>query len=350
MVGMTKPQPRLPGESRRAPGEVVPAATSLADSFADAHAADPDPELAASLVRTAGRLARAMRTRSLTTDRKTSVSDIVTNADRAAEAFVGKALERLRPEDGVLGEEGADRGSESGRTWVIDPVDGTYNFAQGSDYWCSAVALTEGDPARGRVILGAVHRPDLDTTWLGGPRLPTTSNGAAVGTLPDAPLSELSVGTYLDPRFLADEGVRGAWLSIATRCATIRMLGAGSVDLAGVATGRLGAWVQHSVPPWDWLPGKALVIGAGGVATTQDAAGRTWHIAGGPRVVAECAKLLDEWEDSRPARYRAADNPGTRPPDDRPEDPSGRTPAGRASPRPARSRAASLTSKENHDV
>src|SRR5699024_12077401 len=79
----------------------------------------------------------------ISTEQKTSVSDVVTEADRAAEKFVAGVLEAIRAEDGIVGEEGAQRKSQSGRTWVIDPVDGTYNFTNGSDYWCSALALSD---------------------------------------------------------------------------------------------------------------------------------------------------------------------------------------------------------------
>ena len=104
-----------------------------------------DAALAASVVREAGALARRMRSEGLTLENKTSISDIVTAADRAAEALVVETLAAQRPADGVLGEEGSAHDGTSGRTWVIDPVDGTYNFVAGLDWWCSAIALLDGD-------------------------------------------------------------------------------------------------------------------------------------------------------------------------------------------------------------
>ena len=105
-----------------------------------------DASLAAHVVRRAAELAARMRADGLETEFKTSISDVVTAADRAAEQFVVSELARLRPDDGILGEEGSAKDGTSGRTWVIDPVDGTYNFTSGSDYWCSAIALVEGSP------------------------------------------------------------------------------------------------------------------------------------------------------------------------------------------------------------
>ncbi|GAA2069500.1 inositol monophosphatase family protein [Aeromicrobium halocynthiae] len=241
-----------------------------------------DAQLATELVRDAAALAARTRSGSdLAVDRKTSVSDIVTAADHAAEAFVVERLRAERPDDGLLGEEGAEHEGTSGRRWVIDPVDGTYNFASGSDYWCSAVALLEGDD----VVLGAVAHHAGGTVAVGGPDLPTTIDGVPLPAVHDLPIDQVSLATYLHPGAVDDPSLAPALLRIMRRPATVRMLGSGSMDLRGVANGRLGGWVQHSTPPWDWWPGCALVLGAGGVATRVEQHGHTWSIAGGRRVV-----------------------------------------------------------------
>ncbi|UIZ92660.1 inositol monophosphatase family protein [Corynebacterium sp. CNCTC7651] len=260
--------------------------------FIEAHRHSTDAELAAALVEHAGGLALRMRAAGLSTDQKTSVSDVVTEADHAAEAFVAEALGALRADDGLLGEEGAARASKTGRTWVIDPVDGTYNFAQGSDYFCSAIALAEGDPADGNALIGAVHRPATGTTWLAAEGK-ATADGVELGGIEGASISEKALVTYLHPTFMGDEDILGAWLRAVRDAATIRMWGAGSVDLAGIASGLMGGWLQHSVADWDWLPGKALVEAVGGRATKVDAGGVTWCVAGSHQLVAEVeARLL----------------------------------------------------------
>ena len=260
---------------------------AMTKTFAIAHENDSDEALAQALLFNAGRLAWRMRETGVKTDIKTSVSDVVTDADRAAERFVAGVLRTIRAEDGILGEEGASQASTSGRTWVVDPVDGTYNFTSGSDYWCSALALVEGEPSDpDRLIFGAVHRPAMGYTWFGGPEIPTTLDGQKLDALTDAEPAELSLGTYLHPRWFADDAAREAWLKVATQFATLRMFGAGSVDLAGVAEGSLGVWTQHSVADWDWLPGKALVEGVGGVCTKVSAGGVEWCVAGNRQAVA----------------------------------------------------------------
>lgn len=265
--------------------------TSTAE-FIQTHRTSDDATLAAALVQHAGALALRMREEGLTTDYKTSISDVVTEADRAAEAFVADVLEALRGDDGVLGEEGASRDSSTGRTWVIDPVDGTYNFSRGSDYFCSALALTD---SAGEVFVGAVHRPALDTTWLAN-RGELTVNGARKGGVSGASISNEALVTYLHPTFMGNDAVREVWLRAVRDAATIRMCGAGSVDLATVATGQMGGWLQHTVADWDWLPGKALVEAAGGVARKVDAGGVTWCVAGGAKVVEEITARLEGHE------------------------------------------------------
>lgn len=266
---------------------------AITKTFVISHESDPDDRLAKALVYNAGRLAWRMRETGVETEFKTSVSDVVTDADRAAERFIAGALEQLRPNDGLLGEEGAARASRSGRVWIIDPVDGTYNFTAGSDYWCSALALAEGDTADpDQVILGAVHRPAMGYTWFGGPEIPTTRDGHAVKKLSDAPVDQLCLATYLHPQFMKNDATREAWARVVSEFATVRMLGSASVDLSSVADGTQDVWLQHSVADWDWLPGRALVEGAGGACQKVEAGGVTWSLAGNRQAVAQVAELL----------------------------------------------------------
>lgn len=249
-----------------------------------------DADLAVSLVTEAAALAARMRAGSdLDVRSKTSVSDVVTAADHAAEALVVEALRAERPGDGILGEEGTDLVGTSGRRWVIDPVDGTYNFASGSDYWCSAVALLDGD----ELLLGAVAHA-RDGLLVGGPSTPTTWNGTPVEPVVDVDVALLGAATYLHPGNVEDEHVREPFLRAAALPATLRMHGSGSMDLVGVVTGRLGAWFQHSTPAWDWLPGAALVRGAGGVAQQVEVDGLTWSVAGGSRAVEALTWALED--------------------------------------------------------
>ncbi len=254
-----------------------------------AHVIDSaDVQLAVRLVREAASLAARMRAEGLSVDTKTSISDVVTDADHAAEAFVVDTLRAEHPDDGLLGEEGTDLAGTTGRRWVIDPVDGTYNFASGSDYWCSALALTDGDD----LVLGAVAHHATDTVWVGGPDLPTSANGVALPPRENAALAGLSVASYLHPAGIGRDEVRAPLLRAASGAATLRMLGSGSMDLVGVATGRIGAWFQHSTPEWDWLPGAAITAGVGVHSQRLEVEGLRWSVAGPQDALSELVARL----------------------------------------------------------
>jgi myo-inositol-1(or 4)-monophosphatase len=246
-----------------------------------------DFSLAEELVRDAGALASSMLNEGLDTHYKSSVSDVVSAADHAAEELVVGRLRRLRPDDGLVGEEGSTIPG-NGRTWYVDPVDGTYNFLSGVPYWCSAVGLVD----RAGPLAGAVYSPAFDELWIGGRDRRTTLNGVPVTALADQPLSRVSIATYFHPRHLGDHERVAAWQAAIARGATIRVLGSASVDLAGVASGRLGVFLQANLRPWDWFPGAALVLGAGGVAETLVVGATTWQIAGNRQAVAETMQAL----------------------------------------------------------
>ena len=176
------------------------------------------------------------------------------------------------------------------RTWFVDPVDGTYNFLWGLPAWCAALALAES--AESEPLLGAVYHPASDELWVGGVDHGTSRNGVAVEPLADRPLAEISVATYLHPSTLPDLTTRDPLLRVMQGAATVRMLGSGSVELAAVSAGRLGASLQADSLPWDWLPGAALVRAAGGAAQVLYVGAHRWHVAGNRVAVAEIVDLL----------------------------------------------------------
>jgi myo-inositol-1(or 4)-monophosphatase len=243
--------------------------------------------LAAELVREAGTLATGMLRQGLKTRFKTSITDVVSAADHAAEEQISRKLLESRPDDGLVGEEGARRPGD-GRTWYVDPVDGTYNFLSGIPYWCSAVGLMD----REGPLLGAVYYPATDQLWVGGRESPTTVNGETVPTLVSQPLSDVSVATYLNPRHFGNRQRLTAWQSVIASAATVRILGSASVDMAGVASGRLGVFLQANLNGWDWYPGAALVIGAGGVADEFVLGKNRWQIAGNAEAVEDVKTAL----------------------------------------------------------
>ncbi|MFN8097184.1 MAG: inositol monophosphatase family protein [Dermatophilaceae bacterium] len=253
---------------------------------------EDDLALAEALVRRGAAIGAHWQGRPLTRTRKTSVSDFFTEADARAESDIVAALTQLRPGDAILGEEGASAAGRSGRSWIIDPIDGTYNYASGLEHWCSAIALR----GPGEALIGAIRQDSADETWTGrvGPdgRAEAWRNGVRLAPLPDRALHEIAVATYLHPTRFGDPDVMEPWLAACGGTATLRMLGSGSCDIARVAAGRLGGFLQHSTADWDWYPGVALVHGVGGSTRVVQHRGFRWHLAGATRIVDTLADLL----------------------------------------------------------
>jgi myo-inositol-1(or 4)-monophosphatase len=229
-----------------------------------------DRALAERLVRTAGAVALELRGGAV--EVKGDATDVVTAADRRAEAVLLALLRAERPDDGVLGEEGAAVAG-AGRRWLLDPVDGTLNYATGLPPWCAAVALLDGDAA----LVSAVYDPVADELF-------SAARGAGEHTLGSAPsLGEATVATFVDIR-RRDPEITAGTAALLARIGALRASGCGSLELAWVADGRLHGWVQADVEPWDWHPGALLVAEVGGAIAVR---GR-WHVA------AASAALCDE--------------------------------------------------------
>lgn len=218
---------------------------------------------------------------------KSGVTDVVTAADLAAEAAMVELLRRHRPRDAILGEEGTSVAGDSGRTWVLDPLDGTYNFTRAGERWCSAAALRVGDDS----VLGAVAGGGAARVWVGGRDLPGTEDDVVLPRLRDPALDHALLLTYLHPPH-HHTGVGEAWRRLVAAVGTVRMTGSGSLDATDVAAGRAELSVQHSVPVWDSAPGEALVRSVGGESARVRAAGVEWFLLGTSGAVTHAARLL----------------------------------------------------------
>ena len=214
-------------------------------------------------------------------------ADLVTDADAAAEAAAVAIVRTLRPDDAILGEEGADRAGTSSRRWLIDGIDGTVAFA--SDHpggWCSAVALEdELGP-----LAAAVCDP-LGDRYVAARGAGATRNGEPIHLRAARALEDAHVASFFRQDRLVAPGVRESAHALLDRTGLLRHAGPGSLELAWVAAGRLDAWVQPEADPWDWLPGALLVTEAGGVARVVHASTR-WHVAGPSALVDALVNLL----------------------------------------------------------
>ena len=231
---------------------------------------ESDRELAERLVRAAGGIALELRGGAAEVKAE-GPTDLVTEADRRAEALLLDLLREERPGDGVAGEEGAAVAGAGARRWVLDPVDGTHNYARGVPLWCAAVALLDAEGP----LACAIYDPERGELFSAA-----RGEGAMLGDAPlriaagDAALGSASVAMFVDVRRRDPEAI-AVNAEVAVRAGALRCLGCGSLELAYVAAGRLDAWLQPDSEPWDWHPGALLVREAGGVAEVR---GR-WYVA-----------------------------------------------------------------------
>ncbi len=214
-------------------------------------------------------------------------ADLVTDADAAAESAAVAVIREHRPDDAILGEEGANQAGKTARRWLIDGIDGTVAFAADlRGGWCSAVALEDEHGP----LVAAVQDP-LGDTFAAARGEGATLNGEPMRLGAARALNAAHVATFLRQDRLVAPGVRRSAHALLDAAGLIRHAGPGSLELGWVAAGRLDAWVQPEVDPWDWLPGALLVTEAGGVARVVEA-GTRWHIAGPSALVDEIVDLL----------------------------------------------------------
>jgi myo-inositol-1(or 4)-monophosphatase len=219
---------------------------------------------------------------------KSSLVDVVTHTDREVEEFLRARLAELRPGDGFLGEEGAENGSATGLTWVVDPIDGTVNFLYGIPQWAVSVAVVEGDPVPGswRALAGCVVNPLSGETWTA-----SRGGGAWLGDQRLRPSSPATLAESLVATGFSYEAERrveqvAAVGRLIGQVRDLRRQGAASLDLCAVAAGRLDGYVERGLKPWDHAAGALVAEEAGVVVrgTDESAEGGRLTFAAAPSV------------------------------------------------------------------
>lgn len=181
---------------------------------------------------------------------KSSPTDIVTDADRAAEDLIVGRLRAERPGDSLVAEEGSLHTGASGNRWVIDPLDGTVNFIYGIPHWAVSIGL------EGATRLGVVYDPSRDETF-------TDASPLTPSARTDLAQSLIGTGFSYSAETRAMQGeVVGR---VLPKVRDIRRGGSLALDLAWTASGRLDAMYEHDTHPWDLSAGIAMLEAAGGV-------------------------------------------------------------------------------------
>lgn len=215
---------------------------------------------------------------------------MVSDADREAEAALTRLLGAERPDDGVLGEEGADAGGASGRRWVIDPLDGTTNYLYRYRAWAVSVALED---ASGAGLVGVVHDPLNGETFSASRGGGAFLNGEPIRVSGHDELKTALVATGFgyDPE--VRRGQAELLLRVLPRVRDVRRAGAAALDLCHVAAGRLDGYFERGIHHWDYAAGALIVAEAGG-RVLELSGGRFGLAAAAPGLVEELVELTRE--------------------------------------------------------
>ncbi|WP_369214810.1 inositol monophosphatase family protein [Streptomyces flavofungini] len=190
---------------------------------------------------------------------KSSAVDVVTEMDLASEELITGFLGEHRPDDGVLGEEGASSEGTSGVQWVVDPIDGTVNYLYGRPDWSVSIAARKD----GETLVGVVHAPVRGETSRAVLGEGAFLNDEPTRVRPAPPFEQALVGTGFG--YLTERRVQQAEVArrLIPRVRDIRRAGSAAIDLCDVAAGRLDAYYERGLNPWDFAAGDLVAREAG---------------------------------------------------------------------------------------
>jgi myo-inositol-1(or 4)-monophosphatase len=231
-------------------------------------------------------------------DVKSSSVDVVTAVDRASEELVTSRLLAARPDDGLLGEEGADRTGTSGVRWVVDPIDGTVNFLYDLPAYAVSIAAEVDGVVRAGVVLNVATGERWTATAGGGAHLSTPAHPEPVRLTGSRPVSleQALVATGFGYR-VEQRRTQGAVVArLLPHVRDIRRHGSSALDLCSVAAGRVDAYYELDLKPWDHAAGALVAAEAGLVVTGLG--GRPFAqpmaVAAAPTIAGPLLELLEE--------------------------------------------------------
>ena len=220
---------------------------------------------------------------------KTTATDLVTEVDRWSEERIVGHILATRPDDSILGEEGTGVHGTSGVRWLVDPIDGTTDFVYGHPGFSVSIGVeVDGSP-----VAGVVVDPLLDDEFGAAIGHGTTRNGrpVRVNRVDDLSSALVATGFGYDPGRRRRQAE--SLVSIIGHIRDIRRCGGAATDLASVACGRVDAYFERGLNPWDCAAGTVLVTEAGGAVTFF----RTTRPAPGPPVAVTWEEASIDWSD-----------------------------------------------------
>ena len=192
-------------------------------------------------------------------DQKSGVFDFATQMDHESEKLIVAEILTARPDDGLIGEEGSNRESKSGVTWVIDPIDGTVNYLYDIPGWCISIAAKDKDGG----LVGVVYSPATQSLWKASRGGGAFLNGSPIKCNDPVSLDRALVGSG----FAYDIEKRKIQAALVARLLPqirdLRRLGACAVDICHVASGSLDAYFEAGVNEWDYAAAGLVATEAG---------------------------------------------------------------------------------------
>lgn len=224
----------------------------------------------------------------ISVETKSSMTDMVTEIDRWSEATIVDTIAALRPADGFLGEEGASLPSETGVVWVIDPIDGTTNFL----YDLPGFSISIAARVDGVDLVGAVHDPIRDERFRAIQGRGATRNGAPIHASAKADLGTALVATGFSYEADRRRAQAEALTILLPEVRDIRRFGGAALDLCAVACGRVDAYYERGLGPWDCAAGAVIAAEAGAIVQDRQPPGGAFAAAA-PGIAAEFFALVD---------------------------------------------------------
>lgn len=225
-------------------------------------------QIAKKLAHDAGKLAMQMQEDGFKIETKGNHTNMVTEADKACEKLIIKTIKQNFPDHEILGEESGKTAGKGKFKWIIDPIDGTTNFAHGMPIFGISIAVIED----GRPIIGVVEVPGTGETFWAQKGKGAFLNEKPLKVSQANKVSNALLSTgfpYLREGARYDMAMK-LFEEFYQPCHGIRRLGAASIDLCYVAAGRYDGYWEYGLKPWDIAAGKIIIEEAGGLVTNMD--------------------------------------------------------------------------------
>jgi myo-inositol-1(or 4)-monophosphatase len=198
---------------------------------------------------------------------KEGINNLVTEADHAAEKAIMDVIKSVFPDHYILSDEAGDLKQDSNYKWIIDPIDGTVNFAHGIPLNCVSIAIEH----HGEIIMGAVYNPHMNEFYFAEKGKGATLNDKPIRVSEETKVIKACLVTGFPYTYInMENGPLQIFQRFVTKGVPVRRLGSAAIDLCWVAAGRFDGFYEHKLEAWDSAAGYLIVEEAGGKVTDHE--------------------------------------------------------------------------------